>query len=122
MPRTNESKRTEPVHKLTLRQKKLVDEYLECGNVYLAAERAGFRPSYAHAAFQQPATQEYYKKRKAAIVPSTEVLRFLIGVMRGDIRDDKLRTKAAYQLGIRAGLWRTQEEVKSYLEEKEGEY
>lgn len=112
----------EPKHKLNIRQKKLVDAYLECGNVYIAAERAGYRPSYAHTAFNQPAVQEYYKQRRAAIVPSTEVLRFLIGVMRGDIRDDKLRTKAAYQLGVRACLWRTPEEAKSYLEEKEGDY
>lgn len=48
---------------LTFRQKKMVDEYLICGNKCEAAERAGYKRNYAQGAFLQSAVKEYLQKR-----------------------------------------------------------
>lgn len=49
--------------KLTFRQKKMVDEYLICGNKAEAAERAGFKRNYAQQAFRQPSVKVYLQRR-----------------------------------------------------------
>lgn len=51
------------IGELTFRQKKMVDEYLICGNKAEAAERAGFKRGYAQGAFKHTSVQEYLQKR-----------------------------------------------------------
>ena len=44
--------------RLTERQRKFAEHYIELGNMTLAAEAAGFQPAYACSAFKQPAVQK----------------------------------------------------------------
>lgn len=74
--------------KLTLRQKKFADLYLQLGNAAEAAEQAGYKRSYAQGAKSQPAVREYMRKRLTEvedknIASADEVLGFLTDVMRG---------------------------------------
>lgn len=103
--------------KLTLRQQKFVDAYLECGNATAAAVEAGFQPAYAQGVLRYPSVKAYLAERRAVMIPSTEVVDFLKAVMRGDLTADKLRTNAAIQLGRRAGLWKNEITAKHYIEE-----
>ena len=73
---------------LTERQRRFADLYLELGNAAEAAERAGFKRSYAQGAKRQPAVQAYMKQRlsdarERNIASADEVLAFLTDVMRG---------------------------------------
>lgn len=52
---------------LTYRQKKMVDEYLICGNKSKAAEIAGFKKSYAQGAFKQEAVKKYLAEKTGEI-------------------------------------------------------
>ena len=46
-----------------------------------------------------------------------EVTNFLTNVMRGNVKADKLRTEAAYQMGRRAGLWRSHKQYEKMIKE-----
>ena len=107
--------------KLTSRQRKFVDLYLELGNAAEAAERAGFKRSYAQGAMRQPAVKEYMNRRmeemrEKNIASADEVLMYLTEVMRGGLEDGKNvsspRMKAAELLGKRLGVFN---EVRSVL-------
>ena len=105
-------------HSLTDRQRKFAEAYFELGNAVKAAEKAGFKPQYAQAAKSQPAVQEYLNELRAkAPAPHTEVLNFLVGVMRGNIKTSQLRTDAAYQVGVRAGLWKNHVQYEKIIKE-----
>lgn len=102
--------------KLTQRQRRFADLYLELGNASEAAEQAGFKRSYAQGAKKQPAVQEYMKNRLLEaqdknIASADEVLSFLTDVMRGAIdgekpeRNSSPRMKAAELLGKRLGVF-----------------
>lgn len=102
--------------KLTQRQKKFADLYLQLGNAAEAAEQAGFKRSYAQGAKRQPAVQAYMGERlKEAedknIASADEVLAFLTDVMRGAYDGEKPeknsspRMKAAELLGKRLGIF-----------------
>lgn len=105
-------------YQLTERQRRFADTYLEFGNATRAAIEAGFAPAYAQGAKRQPAVQAYLAERRAQMpVQTSEVMNFLTGVMRGQIKADKLRTDAAYQIGVRAGLWRSEPDMKRKIEE-----
>ena len=104
--------------KLTDRQRRFADAYLEYGNATKAAYQAGFCPSYAQGAMRQPAVKAYLEERRRQMpVKSSEVINFLVGVMRGNIKASQLRTDAAVQVGIRAGLWNNAEQAQKVIEE-----
>ena len=105
--------------KLTLRQKKFADAYLELGNANKAALEAGFEPSYSQGAMRQPAVKTYLQQRIAELIPTTEVVDFLKAVMRGEVKSSYLRKAAAIQLGIRAGLWKRESEAIAFIEKEE---
>lgn len=105
-------------HALTTRQRKFAEAYIELGNATAAAAKAGFQPGYAQAAIRQPAVQAYLEElRKQIPAQYTEVLNFLVGVMRGNIKASDLRTDAAYQVGKRAGLWKSQKQCEEMIKE-----
>lgn len=100
--------------KLNSRQRKFVDLYLEFGNAAEAAERAGFKRSYAQGAMRQPAVKAYMEERLAQmreknIASADEVLMYLTEVMRGGLDGEKPsstpRMKAAELLGKRLGVF-----------------
>ena len=101
---------------LTERQRRFADLYLELGNAAEAAERAGFKRSYAQGAKRQPAVQADMKQRlsdarERNIASADEVLAFLTDVMRGVYdgekpeRNSSPRMKAAELLGRRLGVF-----------------
>lgn len=100
--------------KLNSRQRKFVDLYLELGNAAEAAERAGFKRSYAQGAMRQPAVKAYMEERlvqmrEKNIASADEVLMYLTEVMRGGLDGEKPsstpRMKAAELLGKRLGVF-----------------
>ena len=100
--------------KLTDRQRRFADLYLELGNAAEAAERAGFKRSYAQGAMRQEAVKEYMAQRLAQareknIASADEVLMYLTEVMRGNYEGEKPsaspRMKAAELLGKRLGIF-----------------
>lgn len=106
----------ERAYRLTERQRRFADLYLQLGNAAEAAERAGFKRSYAQAAKQRPAVRAYIESRleeaRARDVASAdEVLKFLTDVMRGEYDGEKPeknsspRMKAAELLGRRLGVF-----------------
>lgn len=102
--------------RLTERQRRFADLYLELGNASEAAEQAGFKRSYAQGAKRQPAVQAYMQERlqevrKRNIASADEVLEFLTEVMRGEIEGERPeknsspRMRAAELLGKRLGVF-----------------
>ena len=102
--------------RLTERQRRFADLYLELGNASEAAEQAGFKRSYAQGAKRQPAVQAYMKERlqevrQRNIASADEVLEFLTEVMRGEIEGERPeknsspRMRAAELLGKRLGVF-----------------
>ena len=102
--------------RLTERQRRFADLYLELGNASEAAEQAGFKRSYAQGAKRQPAVQAYMQQRlqdarQRNIASADEVLEFLTEVMRGEIdgerpeKNSSPRMKAAELLGRRLGVF-----------------
>lgn len=92
---------------LSDRQRKAVDLYMECGSKVVASEMAGYNRTYAQGLFRQPAVREYLEQRRKQMPAApAEIMNFLVGVMRGTIPMSELRTKAAIELGCRAGLWK----------------
>ena len=102
--------------RLTERQRRFAELYLQLGNACEAAEQAGFKRSYAQGAKKQPAVRAYMEERlKEAqakdIASADEVLEFLTEVMRGRIdgerpeKNSSPRMKAAELLGKRLGVF-----------------
>lgn len=102
--------------RLTERQRRFADLYLQLGNASEAAEQAGFKRSYAQGAKRQPAVRAYMSERLQAmqqknIASADEVLEFLTCVMRGEYDGEKPeknsspRMKAAELLGKRLGIF-----------------
>lgn len=102
--------------RLTERQRRFADLYLQLGNAAEAAEQAGFKRSYAQGAKRQSAVQAYMKERLRQmqdqnIASADEVLAFLTAVMRGEYSGEKPeknsspRMKAAELLGKRLGIF-----------------
>lgn len=102
--------------KLTERQRRFAEYYLQLGNASEAAEKAGFKRSYAQGAKRQPAVQDYMRDRlrraqEKDIASANEVLEFLTEVMRGEIEGERPeknsspRMRAAELLGKRLGIF-----------------
>ena len=107
---------SERAGKLTERQRKFVELYLQLGNAAEAAERAGFKRSYAQGAMRQTAVRAYLQQRlddarARDVALADEVLEYLTKVMRGEIEGEKPernsspRMKAAELLGKRLGIF-----------------
>lgn len=108
--------------KLTPRQRKFADLYLELGNATEAARQAGFQPAYAQGAKRQPAVQAYLAEHRRELPCSAkEIWDFLNDVMRGKITVTDLQTEAGFELGRRAGLWRDKASAKKLLMEENHE-
>ena len=102
--------------RLTERQRRFADLYLELGNASEAAVQAGFKRSYAQGAKRQPAVRAYMQDRLQEvrarnIASADEVLEFLTEVMLGEIEGERPeknsspRMKAAELLGKRLGVF-----------------
>lgn len=83
--------------KLTEKQKRFVDFYVETGNASESARRAGYSPKTAFRAGQQNmqkyAIQAAIKARLDAIestriATATEVMQFLTSAMRGEVQEE----------------------------------
>lgn len=79
--------------KMSLKMKKLADEFLICGNASEAARRAGYSPKYARITacktLQKPAVREYIEARlkeieSEKIADQTEIMQYLTAVLRGE--------------------------------------
>lgn len=121
-----ENRETEKARKLTARQRKFVDLYLQLGNACEAAEQAGFKRSYAAGAMRQSAVREYLRQRldeerSRDVATADEVLSYLTSVMRGEADGEKgasassPRMKAAELLGKRLGIF---QEVSAILQKR----
>lgn len=79
--------------KLTPKQKAFADAYIECGNASEAARRAGYKQEVqGRENLRKPTVSAYINERmrpteEKRIASADEVLLFLSGVMRGEIRD-----------------------------------
>jgi len=80
--------------RLTEKQKRFIDAYLECGNGSEAARRAGYSPRTANEQGSQLLAKlsvlDYFKDRKKEISDSRiakveEIMQFLTSVMRGEV-------------------------------------
>lgn len=97
--------------RLTKRQKEFADCYLELGNVKRAAEKAGFKPSYAYAVKTRPKVKEYLYEctngfEVTKIANAKEILAYLTRILRGEEPEggNSARLKAAEMLAKRLGL------------------
>lgn len=126
--------------KLTVKQKKFADYYIELGNATEAAKRAGYSERTARYIGSEnlgkPAIKEYIAEVMAVkdaerIADQDEILAFLTGVMRGDVTEQiplldgdgyqklaeldaaqpKDRIKAAELLGKRYALWTEKHQI-----------
>lgn len=103
---------------LTDRQRRFADAYLEYGNASAAARITGMSVAYSSKLKATPAVKEYLERCRAQMpVQSAEVLNFLAAVMRGYIKPSQLQTEAAYQTGLRAGLWKSRPEANRKIKE-----
>ena len=107
--------------KLTMKQKAFADYYIETGNATEAALRAGYskKTSYSigNENLKKPEVLSYIEERMQdiednRIAKGDEVLKYLTGVMRGEVKDQfgldpslQDRTKAAELLGKRYRLF-----------------
>lgn len=107
--------------KLTMKQKAFADYYIETGNATEAALRAGYskKTSYSigNENLKKPEVLSYIDERMQEIednriAKGDEVLKYLTGVMRGEVKDQfgldpslQDRTKAAELLGKRYRLF-----------------
>ena len=94
--------KTKGKNRLTLKQQKFADYYLELGNATEAARRAGYSESTARQAgsanLKRPDVDAYIQKRlqdleDKAIAKQDEVLRYLTSVMRGESTSEVVVTE-----------------------------
>ncbi|MFB3204554.1 terminase small subunit [Staphylococcus pseudintermedius] len=86
--------------KLTIKQERLVDEYVKTGNAYQSAINAGYSKSYArvdvHKVLAKPRIKQAIDNRlaqlkKESIADQDEILQYLTSVMRGESTEQILR-------------------------------
>lgn len=87
--------------KLTVKQQKFADNYIESGNVTHAAVDAGYAKRSAHSIgtenLQKPAVKSYIDAKMAEIeshkiMSATEALQTLTGIARGEIKETVFNT------------------------------
>jgi len=98
--------------KLSEKQKRFIDYYVETGNATEAAKKAGYRGNNLNRIGSENLSKldGYIKERmkeleNERIATADEVLRYLTGVMRDITLEAKDRTKAAELLGKRHALF-----------------
>jgi phage terminase small subunit len=100
--------------KLTAKQKKFCDYYIECGNATQAAIKAGYSEKTARTTAQEnmtkPAVKAYIQARvekneNPLIASGDEILETLSQIMRNKRAKAADRLKAADMLGRRALIW-----------------
>lgn len=117
---------------LTEKQKRFCEYYIENPNATDAAVRAGYAKGTAYAIgaenLRKPQIQQYIAEvmeslQKDRIASADEVLQYLTGVMRGEIKDQfdmdasiQDRNRAAELLGKRYKLFVDKQEVSGSLE------
>ena len=117
---------------LTEKQKRFCEYYIENPNATEAAIRAGYAEKTAYAIgaenLRKPQIQQYIAEvmeslQKDRIASADEVLQYLTGVMRGEIKDQfdmdasiQDRNRAAELLGKRYKLFVDKQEVSGTLE------
>lgn len=125
--------------KLTEKQKRFADYYIETGNITESAIRAGYSETYANAQgyklLENVGIKSYIDERIAEkdnkrIAKQDEVLEFLTNVLRGEVKeqyplglgmgeqklvkkelDGKDRIKAAELLGKRYTMWTDKQQI-----------
>lgn len=125
--------------KLSIKQKKFVDEYIKLANVSKAALAAGYSKAYSRthaykllekASIKQYLDQQLEKLKKETIAEQDEILQYLTSVMRGETTEQVLcglgegaqkvinievgakdRLKAAELLGKRYTMWTDKQEI-----------
>ena len=123
--------------KITIKQKKFADLYIETGNATQSYIDAGYKAtsrevaeSNARKVLGKYSVSLYIKERmeemdNKKIASQTEVLQYLTGVMRGEIKDQfdldaslQDRTKAAELLGKRWGTFVEKKELEANIHEE----
>lgn len=97
-----------------LRRERFCRAFMRCGNPQEAARTAGYSPSYGGSLLRQEKTQDRLAQLLAEediandkeIADAKEVLHFLTGVMRGEIKVSGEQIVAAKALGKRFGIER----------------
>lgn len=126
-------------NKLTLKQRKFVDEYIISGNASDAARKAGYSPRTAFRSgqenMQKPAVLAEIKRRMAEIeshkiMDMTEAMQELTAIARGETTDEQLdnmgnkhqlkvnstaRLRAIELIGKRYSAWVDRKEVSGDL-------
>ena len=111
--------------RLTEKQERFIDYYIETGNATEAAKKAGYSENTAKqigcenlAKLDSYIKKRLDEKKDARIADADEVLRYLSKVMRGEEKDQfgldaslKDRNKAAELLGKRYALFTEKKEV-----------
>lgn len=81
---------------LTEKQKRFADYYIETGNIYQSALKAGYSENYAKSdackILENPSVSSYIAERmkpteEKRIATGDEVMEFFTAIMRGEIRD-----------------------------------
>ncbi len=94
--------RGDDVTKLTEKQKRFVDAYIETGNASESARRAGYSPKTAFRSGQENMQKPAIKQALAArlkeieskrIANVTEVMEFLTSALRGELTDENIVTE-----------------------------
>lgn len=129
--------------KLTEKQKRFADYYIETGNASESAIKAGYSKKTARAIGQEnltkPDIRDYISQRIAEkdsqrIAKQDEILQFLTSVMRGEVNeqfplglgmgeqslvkkelDGKDRIKAAELLGKRYAIWTDKQQIDGHV-------
>lgn len=116
--------------KLTAKQKKFCDNYIECGNATQAAIKAGYSEKTAGAIgpenLKKPMIQEYISSRTKGIenpliASGDEILETLSQIMRNKKAKAADRLKAADMLGRRALIWNDKKKADADLEKTTAE-
>lgn len=102
--------------KLSEKQKRFIDYYVETGNATEAARKAGYKQAHVQGSQNLEKLSEYIKERmkeleNERIATADEVLTYLTKVMRDEGLETKDRTKAAELLGKRHALFTEKKEI-----------
>jgi phage terminase small subunit len=128
--------------KLTEKQKRFADYYIETGNATESAKRAGYSENTAsemgYENLNKPHIKSYIEeqltlKANERVASQNEILEYLTSVMRGEVMEDvpvptkkgvviveakagvRDRTKAAELLGKRYTLWTDKQQIEGNL-------
>ena len=132
MKKQKEKKVPNKLQGLTEKQKRFCEYYIQNPNATEAAIKAGYAPKAAYATgaenLRKPQIQQYIDEvmqslQSKRIADADEVLQYLTGVMRGEIKDQfdmdasiQDRNRAAELLGKRYRLFVDKQEISGTLE------